>query len=248
MAAKSPKQQLIDDVKTQLGANLIDVELTPEDYAYALQKAFTRYRAKSVNAIEESFLFLDLIEDTNIYRLPNDVMGVTAIRRRSLGPIVGSGAELDPFALSYSNMYLLANNKLGIATYELFTEYIETVGKILGFYTNFKYNEVTKELYIFQRPHGRETVLLEISNKRPDEMLLRDEFAMPWIREWAVTEAQMILGQAYRKVGTVPGPNGGTVLPGEQLIQEAKLKQQELIETILNYGAGEHMGLGVVIG
>jgi len=248
MSVKSVKQEMVSDIQRMLGGSLIDVELNNEDYKFAIKKALEKYRSKSVNAIEESFLFIDFEPDKNTYKLPNEVVGVTAIRRRTLGPIVGSGAELDPFALSYSNLYLLANNKLGIATYEFFTQYIETVGKILGFYTNFKYNETTKELLIFQRPHGNETVLLEISNRRPDELIFADEFALPWIRDWALTEAQMILAHAYRKVGNIPGPNGGTSLPGEQLMSEAKEKQTELLDVIKNYGAGEHQGLSVIIG
>lgn len=248
MSKSSLRQTLMDEVEITLAGNMVDVELDSRNYELAVKKSLEKYRQLSVNSVEENYLFLQLEPHVTEYTLPEEIMHVDQIFRRTLGPIVGDGAAIDPFELAYTNMYLLANNQLGLATYEFYTQYVETVGKLMGLYVNYNYDPVTRRLTIFQHPKGRETLLLRVSMHRPDDILMQDHFAYPWLREWSLCEAKIMLGNAYRKVQNVPGPSGGTVLPGDQLIAEAREDMAELIENIKTYASGEQFGLSFIIG
>ena len=93
-------------VKLMLGDQMIEVELDPEHYEAALDRALNRYRQKSPNSVEESYLFLELIQDQNEYRLPDEVIAVRQVFRRAIGSRSGIGAGgtlFEPFNLAYTN-------------------------------------------------------------------------------------------------------------------------------------------------
>jgi hypothetical protein len=70
-----PKQNLIDYVRLQLGGDIIDLELDPSHYEAAYQKTIGTYRQRANGAYEESYsFFMQLVQDVNIYDLPQEVM------------------------------------------------------------------------------------------------------------------------------------------------------------------------------
>ena len=82
------KQTVFDYVNAMLGGGMIDVELDPIHYETALNKALSRFRQRSDNSVEESYLFLTTVTDQNDYVLPNEVIEVRQIFRRSIGSTV----------------------------------------------------------------------------------------------------------------------------------------------------------------
>ena len=70
------KQEVYKYVELSLGGGMIDVELDPEHYESALNTALTRFRQRSENAVEESYIFLPTVIDQNDYVLPNEIMEV----------------------------------------------------------------------------------------------------------------------------------------------------------------------------
>jgi hypothetical protein len=68
---QTQKQEIFDFVKTMLGGGMVEVELDPAHYEVALSRALGRYRQRSDNSVEESYLFLPIIPDENSYTLPN---------------------------------------------------------------------------------------------------------------------------------------------------------------------------------
>lgn len=64
-----------------------------------------------------------------------------------------------------------------------------------------------------------------------DTDVRRDE----WIKEWALTEAKMALGHARKKFGSLPGPRGDISLDGDDLVNDAKEMQKELLERLSEY-------------
>jgi len=71
---QTQRQEVFDYVNAMLGGGMIDVELDPVHYETALNKALTRFRQRSDNGVEESYLFMETIEDVNEYTLPNEVI------------------------------------------------------------------------------------------------------------------------------------------------------------------------------
>ena len=105
------KQEVFDYVNAFLGGGMIDVELDPIHYETALQKALSRFRQRSDNSVEESYLFMPTVVDQNEYTLPHEVMEVRKLFRRSIGSRTGGGdggSLFEPFNLAYTNTYLLS--------------------------------------------------------------------------------------------------------------------------------------------
>jgi len=236
---KSNRSKVIDEIRNILGDGMVDVELDPKHYETALDLAVDRFRQRSSNANEEATLFLSLIEDINEYTLPNEVVEVRETFRRALGSDNQSGIDVDPFELAYTNLYFLQAGRIGgLTTWEAFSQYQETVGRLFGNKLNFTWDTVTKKLTIIRRPRHTETVLLQVYMLRTDETLLNDPYAKPWLRDYALAQCKMMLGEARSKFGSLPGAQGGVTLNGADLKAEAQATMDRLEEEIQKYSDG----------
>ena len=245
------KQEVYDYVYTLLGGGMIDVELDPAHYETALDKALARFRQRSDNSVEESYLFMPTVEDQNTYVLPQNVIEVRKLFRRSIGSRTGGGdggTLFEPFNLAYTNTYLLSSSNMGgLATYDLFSQYQELVGRMFGSFIEFKWNTTTKELTLLQRPRTEETLLLFAYNYRPDEQLLEDYLAKQWIKDYTLATCKYMLGEARSKFATIAGPQGGSALNGDALKAEAQAEMEKLEAEVSTQVAGG-MGYGFTIG
>jgi hypothetical protein len=245
------KQEIFDYVYTSLGGGMVDVELDPAHYETALQDALDRFRQRSDNSVEESYMFLPLILDQNDYILPNEVIEVRQIFRRSIGSRSGGGqggTVFEPFNLAYTNTYLLASSNMGgVATYNMFAQHQELVGRMFGSFIEFKWNPTTHKLTILQRPRAGEEVLLECYNYRPDSELLKDYLAKKWLKDYTLAKSKFMLGEARSKFNTIAGPQGGTSLNGDALKQEAQAEMERLeleVKTQTSGGVGYSFTIG----
>ena len=245
------KQEIFDYVYAMLGGGMIDVELDPVHYNTALTKALTRFRQRSDNSVEESYLFLQTVEDQNEYILPNEVIEVRKLFRRSIGSRSGGGdggTLFEPFNLAYTNTYLLASSNMGgLATYEMFAGYQELVGRMFGSFIEFKWNTTSKKLTLLQRPRTEEDLLLYCYNYRPDSELLNDYLAIQWIKDYTLAACKYMLGEARSKFATIAGPQGGTTLNGDALKAEAQSEMEKLEQEVSQAVPGG-TGYGFLIG
>ena len=246
------KSKIFDYVDAMLGGGMVDVELDPRHYEIALEKALTRFRQRSENSVEESYTFLTLIEDQNVYTLPQEIVEVRKIYRRSIGSRSGGGdggTMFEPFNLAYTNTYLLSSSAIGgLLTYELFSGYQELVGRMFGSFIEFKYNTTNQQLTILQRPRAdKEEVLLYTYNYKPDITLLTDPYAKQWLKDYTVAACKHMLGEARSKFATIAGPQGGSSLNGDALKSEAQAEMEKLDEELKTNVAGGK-GYGFIIG
>ena len=245
------KQEVYDYVYNMLGGGMVDVELDPTHYETALTKALTRFRQRSDNSVEESYMFMPTVIDANEYTLPNEVIEVRRLFRRSIGSRTGGGdggTLFEPFNLAYTNTYLLASTNMGgLATYDMFSQYQELVGRMFGSFIEFKWNSTTKKLTLLQRPRAEETLLLYCYNYRPDEQLLDDYLAKQWLKDYTVATCKYMLGEARSKFATIAGPQGGGQLNGDTLKNEAAQEREKLEQEVSTAVPGG-MGYGFTIG
>jgi hypothetical protein len=247
----SAKQEVFDYCRTMLGEGMIDVELDPEHYETALKRSLGVFRQRSENSVEESYAFLTLEEDRNEYILPKEIQTVRQIFRRSVGSRTGNGTGgtvFEPFNLAYTNTYLLSSTNMGgLATYEMFAQYQELVGKMFGSYVNFTWNPQSKKIVIQQRPRGEEEVLLWVYNEKPDFMIITDTYSGQWIKDYTLANCKVMLGQAREKFASIAGPQGGTALNGTSIKQEGQQDIERLtIELVTQVPGGS--GYGWLIG
>jgi hypothetical protein len=232
------KQNLIEYVKLQLGDQIIDLELDPSHYEAAYQKTIGTYRQRANNAYEEAYIFMELIDDLNIYTLPQEVTSVRQIFRRTFGNAQGPFASnFDPFAQASINVYLMNFNTAGgLATYDFYSQYVELAARMFGGFMNYTFNPVTKKLQLIRDPKGSgENVLLWTWQLKPEIQLLSDYQIGQWIKDYMVANSKMIIGEAREKFATIAGPQGGGSLNGAAMKAEAKESMLALEEQLKNY-------------
>lgn len=244
------KQDLIEYVRLQLGDDIVDLELDPSHYEAAYQRTIGVYRQKAQNAYEESYLFLQLEEDVNIYTLPQEVQSVRQVFRRTIGNATGPfSSSFDPFSAATLNVYLLSYNYAGgLASYDFYTQYVELAARMFGGFINFSYNPVTKQIQLVRDPKGTgEHVLLWCYNLKPEITLLSDFLIRQWIRDHMVGAAKYIIGEAREKFGTIAGPQGGGTLNGAAMKSEGQAMMDRCVEDLKFYVDGSEP-LTLVIG
>ena len=232
------KQNLIEYVKLQLADQIIDLELDPSHYEAAYQKTIGTYRQRANAAYEEAYIFMMLVQDENIYTLPQEVASVRQVFRRTFGDSTGPFASnFDPFAQASINVYLMNFNVSGgLATYDFYSQYVELAGRMFGAYMNYTWNPVTKKLQLIRDPKGTgETVLLWVYQLKPEIQLLSDYQIGQWIRDYMVANCKMIIGEAREKFAQIAGPQGGGQLNGTAMKTEAKEAMADLIEQLKMY-------------
>ena len=244
------KQEVFDYVNAMLGGGMVDVELDPEHYEIAIKASFDKFRQRSDNSVEESYMFLELVLDQNEYTLPDEVVEVRQMFRRSIGSRTGGGdggTLFEPFNLAYTNTYLLSSSNMGgLATYNLFAGYQELVGRMFGSFIEFTWNTATKKLTVLQRPRTGENVLIQAYNYRPDFQILTDYLSKQWIKDYTLAKCKFMLGEARSKFATIAGPQGGSTLNGDALKAEAQAEMDKLEEDLkLQVAGGQGYGFSI---
>lgn len=243
------RQEVYDYVELRLGKGMVDVELDPEHMQNSLKRAIEVFRTRSSGAVEESFAFLALQKDVQIYTLPIETECVVKIWRRSMGDLGNGGSQFDPFSQGMLNLYILNGARTGgLLSYELWSQYSFQVGRMMGAEIDFTFNSVTKKLSLIRRPLGNgESVLLQVYIKKPEYQLLADYKSLTFIKEYTLALSKITLGEAREKYGSIIGPSGGVTLNGSSLKNEGQSMIDKLHEDIQNYKFGE-TPLGILLG
>lgn len=244
----SVKSDLIKEMELRLGGGMVDVELDPEHYELAIKKALAKYRQRAENAVEESFIHLNLIEDVNEYTLPDEVIEVKDIYRRTTGVSSGTGNDIEPFQAAFMNTYLLGSQKQGgLASFDFLQQNRETMGRLFGAEIMFTWRPQDHKLVLQRKIKANDSAYLHVFNFRPDDNLLEDTYAGPWLRDYAYCYARLMLAEARSKYAQIAGPQGGTSLNGDQLRADAQADMDKLETELTLYNDGS-VGLGFVIG
>lgn len=232
------KQAVFNNVRYRLGDGIIDLELDPEHYEAAYRYAIATYRQRAQNAYEESYSLLTIEKDKNSYILPQEIMSVRQVFRRTVGLETGpSATSFDPFSSAILNTYLLNYNYAGgLATYDFYAGYIELAARMFGGYVIFTFNPVSKEIQFVRDFKGSgEKVLLWTDNLKPEITLLQQPSISNWITSWTTAQCKIIIGEAREKFGSIAGPQGGGSLNGTAMKAEGSKMQEDLIEDLKRY-------------
>ena len=135
----------------------------------------------------------------------------------------------------------------GLATYDMFSQHQELVGRMFGSFIEFTWNNTTKKLTLLQRPRAEETLLIYAYNLRPDSELLNDYLAKQWIKDYTLAGCKYMLGEARSKFATIAGPQGGSTLNGDSLKAEAQAEMEKL-EQEVSMAVPGGTGYGFLIG
>lgn len=245
------REKLKRTILIMLADGSADIELTDDQLEVSIDNSIANYRAWSSAATEEAFLYLKFYTGESVYTLPKEVQVVRKILRRGNGVISGNTSAVDPFSLAYANTYLLSATSGfsggSLLTYHLYHSFNEDAGMMFGREVMFTFNSFTKKMVIERDVRGEEDVLIQVYQRKPEVMLFETELTYPWIRDWALSEAMMILGRARSKYSGIPGPQGTITMDGDTLRQEAQQMQLDLKERLRRREDGGEP-LGFIIG
>ena len=242
------RNDVIKQIRLLLGDGMIDIELDPEHYDLAIDIAVDKIRQRSENAVEEDFYTIELQKDVDIYTLPKEITEVKKIHHRSFGHGISSGVDMDPFELAYANSYFFMNNHVGgISTYELFSQYRETLNRVAATDIQFIWNPLTKKIKLLRKMRADEMVLLHVYLERTDDQLLMDPYLKSWMRDYSLAYCKKMIGEARSKFSALPGAQGGVTLNGDALKADAAVDIDKLENDLKLYIDGS-APLGVMIG
>lgn len=232
-----------EEVITTLGGTLVDVELVESDIKICLKKAIRTFKQKGHNNFRRQFLALPVEVDTQIYPLPDSPRIDTVVKIMRPDRETGFNST-DPLSIAlYDQLFgnVLGGGHCGTCrqadflTYELALQLQDMRSRYAAFETQFHHDKFNNTIEFYNNPRADATWIVECYTDLTEE----EYMDVDWIIRWTVAEAKEMLGLAYRKFGSLPGPNGETSLDGNSLIQDAKTEKEALIEDILNFVDGD---------
>ena len=238
-AQETPRHTLKKEIQLLLGDQMVEVELDNEHLDLAIKLSIEKIRQRTTGGVEESHVFFTMQPDQNIYTLPEEVVEVEKLFRRGVGANSTGGTNFDPFEAAFSNIYLLqAGRTGGLATWDFFAQYQETIGRVFGSEINFIWKPSSHELELVRRPTAEEDVMCKVWMKKPEGFLLTDVYTGPWIREFALAKSKAMLGEARSKFpGGLPGQGGSVLLNGEQMKADGLADMERLEMELQNFVA-----------
>lgn len=236
--SKDTNEKLTDlykNINVRLGGSSIRVELTESDYSVSFKTAMKTYRMMSGNSVYKTFGFLLTKKFVQTYILNEAVDNVSNIYRTRGFFATGSG--FDPFNAATANL-ILRNARpesgfMGIATYDFYLQYEETLGRVFAREIPFMYRPDNNSVVLLQMPKGDEQIVLECFVIKTINELLKDHFAQLWLENYTMAQCKLILGRKYSKFPTLPGAQGSTQLDGPQLIEQGTQEIKDLEADIL---------------
>ena len=236
-ATESPRTTLKNQIRLLLGDGMVEVELDPEHYDLAIDIAIERVRQRTTGGVEESHVFFTLEPFVDEYTMPEEVQEVERLYRRGVGANSTGGTNFDPFEAAFSNIYLLQSGRTGgLATWDFFAQYQETIGRVFGSEINFIWEPSTHKLKIIRRPTAEEDVLVKVWMKKPEDIIITDDYTGPWVRDFSLAKCKMMLGEARSKFpGGLVGPGGPVQLNGDQLKADATAELERLEMELQNF-------------
>lgn len=230
---------MFEDILSSLGGNLVDVELCEKDFLVAFKKAKRTFQQKGHNSYRREFLVLDVNKNTTVYNLPENVDTVVKIIKTSTGffnmeDAFAMAAYNDMFTDVYGSGCGSRRDGFDFLTYEFTLDRINMLQRMAAYETQFHHDIFRHTLTLLKKPDINGKWLVECYTNLSD-----DEYAkIDWIIRWATAECKHMLGMAYRKFSSLPGPTGDMSLDGASYIQEAAQEKEQLLEDIANFVDG----------
>ena len=241
------RDDIINEIHLRLGGLIVNVELDPEHYHLAITKALEKFRQRSSNANEEDFYYFEIEPNVSDYTMPKDVIEIKDLYSRTTASTTG-GTDFEPFQAQYLNTYLLQSGRAGgLAVYDALAQHHEVLGRLFGAEHTFTYYRTRQLLRIHRRPKSKRPLYAHVWKQRSEEDLFLDVYALPWLKDYALSMSKLMLGEARGKFATLSGPQGGTTLNAAELKADAVNEMQLLEEDLKKYVEGSQP-LGVIIG
>lgn len=245
----TPRTVLIKQIELLLGNQMVEVELDLEHLNLSVDIGIQKLRQQSDGANIEKDIFLHITRDVQEYTLPDEVQEVRRLYRRGVGAYTNGGVNFDPVDAAFYNIYMLQPNRSGgLATWDIYNQFLETTEILFASQYNFVWDVNSHTLRIIRRPTADEEVSVRVYVRKSEDDIINDPYTGPWLRSYATAYSKYMLGEARDKFPSgFPGPAGNVVYNGATLKQEAQTEMDKLELQLYNLvTSGE--GYGFTIG
>lgn len=236
-------------VYVTLGGTSIEVELEDDDYNVAFDEAIRMYRQHSSNSIVRGWYALQAQPGQHKYSLPADIDNIIELRRFRGGFFTNPSGNFEPFAAAFIQQTLAGAGSSttfpGLVQFEALSEYTELLERMFASNLLYEFNEGDSELYIWQTLRSDELVGVHCSQLKSIDKLLKGSASYLWLMKYTLAGVKMILGEKYSKSNSMPGPQGGITLKGEQLKQAGEKEKSELILALIDQSDGGASGMPI---
>lgn len=249
MVQPTGRQSLTQDIRLMLGHEMVEVELEPAHYDLAISLGIEKLRQRSDGSMEEEDIFITVQPDIQEYTLPDQVQEVRRLYRRGVGAHTSGGINFDPVDAAFHNVYLMQPNRAGgLATWDLYSSFLETTERVFASQYNFVWYNSRKILRLIRKPRAVEDVMVRVWTSKSEDAIINDPYTKPWLRQYALAQCKGMLGQARGKFASgLVGPGGAVQLNGDALIQQS-IQELELLEKELDNIVTASDGFGFIIG
>lgn len=217
-----------------LGGESIDIDLSDEEFSFAFNRAMDEFRGLSTRSVYESYAFLKLTPNVQIYRLHRAVDNIIALyRKRALFDSNNTG--FDYFSQIAAGMIYPGSQPggyLGIATYDFALQYEETLNRLFARDIRFTFRPEIHTLVLLQVPRADEFAVLRCMVLKSISELLSDHWARLWLQKWTIAMCKSMLANKWGKFPQLPGAQGGVQLNWQKYATEAATEMKELREQI----------------
>lgn len=230
------RREVIATILTELGLNMVQVELRKDQLERAVDSALETLRQKSSAGYKRGFMFMDIVPEQQKYILSskrseyNKIVTVNGVFRTKGGRI-GANSYNDPFEASMIQQLYFAGS-FDLLSYHLLTSYNELLNEIFANNLMFTWNEYTRTLMLHQYMRSKERVLLDVMVERSEQDLLVDRYTRPWLIKFATSKAMMMLAEVRGKYGSLPGAGGGVTLNADALRNQADVYLEQCMDDI----------------
>lgn len=239
-----PKNQKLEEffygVNLHLGGDGIELDLSDNDYRYCFNRAMNEMRAISTRSIYESYGFLHLEPNVQIYRLHRAIDNVIGVyRKRALFDSNNTG--FDYFSQIAAGMIYPGSQPggyLGIATYDYALQYEQVLNRLFARELRYQYYNWNQTLFIQQVPRDKEMVIMRCAVMKTIQELLDDHWSFLWLQKFTIALAKGILAAKWGKLPQVPGAMGGVQLNWQKLAQESVEEIKECKQAVYNLEDG----------
>lgn len=247
---KKRLERLYYHCNVRLGGTSIPVHLEDDDYAYAFESAVNMYRTRSSRSINQTFGFIELQPGQSHYQLHERVDVVKRITRGGggFGGLSQAGSGFESFGAATINSIMRGATTGGsadIATWDFTAQYMETLERVFAREMNFYFRNEDQTLILHQSVRAPEWIMLEISVLKTLTALLMDHWAYDWLQKYTLAVCKTILGEKYSLFATISGPQGGSVMKGEQLKQAGNDEMTKLEDDLMMWGDSSDIPLPI---
>jgi hypothetical protein len=216
--------QLKTWIKTSLGDNVINVEISDLQLTDRIDEAVARFIESHCDGVDQGIIYVNTVVGQMDYTLASNVQAVTHVFPSSDVFIADEKILIEPVMYQGKSYY----NSVDLVGYETFRQQLEMVQDYFMSEPLHDFNTTTKKFHLMVAPIEVKELALHVYLS---ESTLDNIYGNTWLKKYAKSLCGIQWALNISKYGGVPLIGGGT-LNGEVLLSHYKEERDKLEEEL----------------